>query len=336
MAILLRCPSCRTDQSIKNRICMKCGKNLSREREYIVVIKMPGGKWIKRVCGSNLDVAKAIEAKIKTEIREGKFIDKKKPAPTLDEVWEKYLEWAKVNKKTWKHDFYNYHCHIKPRFGALPLDKITCFEVERMILELRKGINKRGVPFAAQTIKHQVVLIRRLFNLAMVWELYSGENPATGKKVKMPKVDNVVTEMLTEQELKRLLSTLENYHDLQTANLVKFALFTGLRRGEIFNLKWEDVDLENGWVNIKDSKGGKSQVIPLNKLALEVLRKHPQTEGSPYISPRRNGKKRKGLKTAWKTIKKLANLPSNFRFHGLRHRYGNFLASSGEVDLYTL
>jgi len=67
-----------------------------------------------------------------------------------------------------------------------------------------------------------------------------------------------------------------------------------------------------------------------------VLRKHPQTEGSPYISPRRNGKKRKGLKTAWKTIKKLANLPSNFRFHGLRHRYGNFLASSGEVDLYTL
>jgi len=37
--------------------------------------------------------------------------------------------------------------------------------------------------------------------------------------------------------LKRLLSTLENYHDLQTANLVKFALFTGLRGGEIFNLK---------------------------------------------------------------------------------------------------
>ncbi len=193
MAILLRCPSCRTDQSIKNRICMKCGKNLSRKREYIVVIKMPGGKWIKRVCGSNLDVAKAIEAKIKTEIREGKFIDKKKPAPTLDEVWEKYLEWAKVNKKSWKDDFFNYETHLKPRFGEKTLDKISTFDVSNMIIELKNKLNKQERPYAMQTIKHQVALLRRIFNISINWGLYNGVIRLVERKLRC---QELITELL--------------------------------------------------------------------------------------------------------------------------------------------
>jgi len=338
MAILLRCPSCRTDQSIKNKICMKCGKNLSRKREYIVVIKMPNGKWIKRVCGSNLDVAKAIEAKIKTEIREGKFIDKKKPTPTLDEVWEKYLEWAKVNKKSWKEDYYRYRKHISPRFGTVPLDKISSFEIERMIIELKKSSRRQGKVYANKSIHHCVELVRRLYNAAINWGLYKGANPASAKKIKMSRVDNVVTEFLSEAMLCALLRALDKYaeKDLQAANLVRFALFTGMRRGELFKLEWKDVDMERGFVHLRSPKGGKSEILPLNKYALKVLKNNPRRGNSPYVFPGRNGKMRTSIRKAWVTIKKMAGLPENFRFHGLRHAYGSLLVSSGKVDLYTV
>ena len=337
MAILLRCPSCRTDQSIKNRICMKCGKNLSRGREYIVVIKMPGGKWIKRVCGSNLDVAKAIEAKIKTEIREGKFIDKKKPAPTLDEVWEKYLEWAKVNKKSWKDDFFNYETHLKPRFGEKTLDKISTFDVSNMIIELKNKLNKQERPYAMQTIKHQVALLRRIFNISINWGLYDGVNPASGKKIEMPRIDNRVTERLTKEEFGRLLVVLKAYEksNVQAAHLIEFAIFSGLRRGEIFELKWDDVDLENGRIFLDNPKGGKKELIPLNRHALDVLKNHPRVKESPYVFPGKNGQKRKEIKTAWKHVKRVAGIDPGFRFHGLRHAYASFLSSEG-VDLYSL
>jgi len=109
-----------------------------------------------------------------------------------------------------------------------------------------------------------------------------------------------------------------------------------MRRGELFNLKWSDVDFDQGFLYIRDPKGGPDQKIPLNKEARRVLESHDRI-GSKYVFPGRNGNRRVSVKTPINRIKKRAGLPSNFRpLHGLRHAFASMMVSSGQVDLYTL
>jgi integrase len=132
------------------------------------------------------------------------------------------------------------------------------------------------------------------------------------------------------------MEALEKASNLQVAHLMKMALLTGMRRGELFRLKWDDVDFERGFINIRDPKGGQDQKIPLNGKAREFLQSHPRSD-SPYVFPGRRGGKRVDVNHQIKQIKEAAGLPKDFRaLHGLRHVYASMLASSGQVDLYTL
>ena len=117
---------------------------------------------------------------------------------------------------------------------------------------------------------------------------------------------------------------------------MRMALLTGMRRGEMFKLKWEDVDFDRGFIHLRDPKGGKDQTIPLNQAAREVLEHHPKSD-SPFVFPGRGGKQRTEIRRPIDRIRKAAGLPKDFRpLHGLRHTYASMLASSGQVDLYTL
>jgi len=113
-------------------------------------------------------------------------------------------------------------------------------------------------------------------------------------------------------------------------------LFTGMRRGELFKLQWSHMDFDRGFINIIDPKGGPSQKIPLNPSTRELLESHPRTD-SHYVFPGRNGQRRVDIVKQVNRIKKRAGLPKDFRaLHGLRHVYASMLASSGQVDMYTL
>ena len=104
----------------------------------------------------------------------------------------------------------------------------------------------------------------------------------------------------------------------------------------MFKLKWEDIDLERGFIHLRDPKSGRDQTIPLNLAAREVLEHHPKSE-SLFVFPGRGGKQRTEIRRPIDRIRKAAGLPKDFRpLHGLRHTYASMLASSGQVDLYTL
>ena len=134
----------------------------------------------------------------------------------------------------------------------------------------------------------------------------------------------------------RLFEAIEANPNPQAGPTMKMALFTGLRRGELFKLKWEHVDFERGFISIVDPKGGTDEKIPLNDMARALLESHPRTE-SPYVFPGRGGRQRTDIKKHVNQIKQKAGLPKDFRpLHGLRHVYATILASSGQVDLYTL
>jgi integrase len=244
---------------------------------------------------------------------------KKKKAPTLNEVWARYLPHAQGHKKSWKDDSWYYHRHIEPRFGKKALDAISPIDIERMKKELRDG------GYAGQTVKHQLAILRRLFNLAKRWGIYSGENPMD--RVEMPKIDNQITEFLKDVEINRLFEVLEEWPCKESSALIKFALFSGLRKGEILRLTWEDVNFEQGMVTLRKPKGGRTLTIPISSQALGVLKVLSPT--SPYIFPGPGGGQKSSFRGPWYKIRQAAGLPDNFRFHGLRHTYASTLVSNG-------
>ena len=119
--------------------------------------------------------------------------------------------------------------------------------------------------------------------------------------------------------------------------MMKSVLFTGMRRGELFKLKWEQINFDDNWIFIKDPKGGLDQKIPLNDLAKELLLNHPRTKGTRYVFPGIDGKRRVTAAIASRRIRDKAGLPKTFRpFHGLRHAYASMLAMSGNVTIFEL
>jgi hypothetical protein len=91
-----------------------------------------------------LTLAREIESTIKGDLVRGEYDirnHKATKAPTLNEIWAKYLlPWAQENKKTWQDDEWYYNRHLEPRFGAKALDTITPMNIERMKSELKKSI----------------------------------------------------------------------------------------------------------------------------------------------------------------------------------------------------
>lgn len=115
--------------------------------------------------------------------------------------------------------------------------------------------------------------------------------------------------------------------------IITLALNTGMRRGEIENLKWQDIDFEKGVICILEQKNGDKSYIPFNEPSMRVLMAIRQIVDSPYVFCKNNGQPynfRKSFETA---LKKSGIL--DVSFHTLRHSFASHLAMSG-VDLNTI
>lgn len=304
------------------------GKGL--ERVYYIVFKKDG-KVIEEKAGRQYknDMTPAKANHIRIERIEGK-----RPSPkevrqaaaeikwTVDRLWQEYRA-ARVISDT---DRSRYLKHLQPALGKKEPKNLVPLDVDRIRHKLSKTLSP-------QTVKHVLVLLNRLVNFGVK----KGLCPGLSFKVEMPRVDNLKTEDLNSEQMAAFLKAIEQDSDPQVTNLMRLALFTGMRRGELFKLQWKDIDFDRGFIFIRDPKGGKSQSIPLNQAAREVLENHPRDESTPYVFPGRKGKQRNNIKRAANRIKVAAGLPADFRpLHGLRHVYASMLASSGQVDLYTL
>jgi integrase len=318
------------------------------DRSYYIRLKVSGKTIQERVGwaskGMNVTKAKKIRDRLSVNyfnrtppytLKEEKALEEAKQqakaeeeegAVTIGDFFTgRYLPWAKEHKKTWDDDFLHFHKHLKPRFGENTFDAVSPFDVEKMKVEMKKSISKQGKPYSQATIKHQLVLLKRLYNLAKRWGIYAGANPMD--RVEVPKLDNQRTEFLTDEELARLMETLDKWHNRDSVAFIKFALFTGLRRGELFKLTWGDIDFERGMVTLREPKGKKTQTLFISPQAIEILRELDRS--SPYVFPGKGGQQRTDFKGPWLRIRQAAGLPENFRFHGLRHNFASRLVSAG-------
>ena len=334
MAINIHCRNCATDMRLTLKVCPnpKCEAPIpARGRTYRVSVRVHGKRTSQLV--TNLELAREIEGKLKKDnLRDEHDLTEKIAVPTLDEVWQKFLPWAQENKKSWRTDDYYYRKHLQPPFGEKPLNQISPFDLEKLMLKMKKGVTKQGKPYAPATIKHQLVLLSRLYSKAEKWALYNGSNPV--KKVEKPTLNNQITEFLTDDELYRLHSVLEAWPNKMSSCFILFALFTGFRKGELYKLRHSSVDLDRQTVKLIDPKGGKDQTVPISNEAKKVLQNVPREYVTEFIFYGKNGRQRTDFRKPWFRVRKAAGL-EGLRFHALRHHFASALVNTG-VNLYVI
>ena len=119
--------------------------------------------------------------------------------------------------------------------------------------------------------------------------------------------------------------------------MVLLSLNTGLRRGEVLQLKWTDVDLLQRKLVVRgdNAKSGKTRYVPLNAEALTTLEQWKNSAGtSEWVFAGLDGKRMNGIKTSWGGVLDGAAV-ADFRWHDLRHHFASRLVMKG-VDLNTV
>jgi integrase len=308
------------------------------EKTYYVVYRRQG-KLIEEKAGRERqdDMTPAKAAGIRAKRIEGKELPnaekrraeqeaKKRESPwTIIRLWEEY-EKTKVKNKSLSTDKYRYKKYIMDTIGNKEPHKVVLLDIDRL---QRRDLKGRS----PQTVKHVLALLLRI--------IYFGTQRGICQplpfNISLPKVSNQKTEDLNHAQLKALIKALDESQDTMTVTIMRMAMYTGMRRGELLRLHWQDIDFERGFITIRQPKGGKDVTIPLNSAAREVLKKHPRTHSQPLIFYRKNGEPFTQITREARRITEAAGIPQDFRpLHGLRHHYASALASSGKVDLYVL
>ncbi len=140
---------------------------------------------------------------------------------------------------------------------------------------------------------------------------------------------------LTREEADRLIKACyETPKCHHLAPIVITALQTGMRRGEILRLKWDNVDFKNGYIYVEDSKNKTSRLIPMSQTLRQTLSNLPRHLSSPYVFWHDNGKPYDDIKHSFNKVLKRAGIKV-FTFHDLRHTFASHLVMNG-VDLMTV
>lgn len=267
------------------------------------------------------DKAKAILGEVARGDDPSKDKYNQKNKKTITELTTEYLALhAKPNKRpaSYVEDKRKIDQVILTRFGNKKLEEITTHDLQILHYDLRK------TPIKANRTR---ALFSKMFNLAIQWKWVT-HNPVNGvAKYQEPKRDR----WLDDQELKRLWSVLDEYHNQSVANAIRLLVFTGSRRNEVLGATWDQFDLDKGvWTKpAHTTKQNKMAHLPLSSQSIAILEEMKITASTKYLFPGKvAGKPLQDIKKAWGTIRKKADLPA-VRLHDLRHTHASHLVSSG-------
>lgn len=282
------------------------------------------GRRKREKIGVNKKLAVSILAKRKVQVVEGKFLDiKKNEKIKFEDMANLFLEsYAKVNKKSWKRDQLSIK-NLSVSFKGKYIYEINNLDIE----EYKRKRREEGKTGA--TINRELACLRTIFNKSIEW----GKLKTSPPKIKLFKENNQRVRYLEKAEAKKLIEVSPE----PLKSIIIIALNTGMRRGEILNLKWRDIDFKEKIITIWDTKNKEKRVTPINKIVYNTLLDINKNLNSEYVFVGKDGKRHiSGSYISHlfeKIIKKLGI--KNFRFHDLRHTFASWLIMKG-IDLKTV
>ena len=245
---------------------------------------------------------------------------------TFKKLFDLYQESLPPKIESRKADNRNFKHLVK--IHNRTIDSLTTREIDTIRIEKSKTLKP-------QTVKLILSILTRTINFS-VKKGYIRQPDSQKLYIEKPKFDNTKTEYLNDEQLKAYLKALDEEKDQNAASFLRIIMHTGIRRGAMCGLRWQDIDFKTGFLTLEAeyAKNDKTQRIPVNDCVLEILTNLPRT--SEFVFPGRNGKKRTDFRRIARRVRDKAGLPKDFRpLHGLRHDFATRLVSSGKFDLYT-
>jgi len=282
------------------------------------------GNRIRERVGKNKRQAELALASRKGEIAQGKFnLERVKKTPYFEEFAKEYLDWAKINHRSWERmDAVRIKC-LSNFFSGRRLNEITPWLIEKFKSERKDKVKPA-------TINRELAVLSAMLSQAIEWGKLN-EHPMKGGKVKKLREDGHKEKILTEEEESRLLSVCRGWFK----EMVVIALDTGMRLSEIIELKKEDIDLNNHLIKVKHTKSGRERKIPLTERVFSILAERiKEVKDSEFIFAKGNGNKLWAVRSAFLRACKRAGFVG-LRFHDLRHTFATRLVTSG-IDLATV
>jgi integrase len=272
------------------------------------------GRRIRECVGPSKREAENALAACKGEIVQGRYHFKKRGNVHFDDFAKTYLEYAKTDKISWATDEYRLK-HLLPFFGNRLLDDITPF----YIANYKK---KRAEVVKKATVNRELNLLKRILSLAVTWGKATANHM---RDVRLFREDPVPVRILSQEEISKILGACTEY----SRPIILAALMTGMRRGEILGLKWEQVDMGERVITVLHPKNGKVRMIPINDILFETLKvlKKKATSESVFVCVR-TGEPAHVFRTAWLNILKRAGI-THLRLHDLRHNFATHLLRGG-------
>ncbi len=196
-------------------------------------------------------------------------------------------------------------------------------EAEAMALQRQSKV-------AVTTINIELRSIHAAMSTAARWELIT-KNPFIN--LSLVSVPKRTPAFLTLKDAERLLESIkENWF----RDLVIFAINTGMRRGELMSLRWQDVDVEVGAARITNTadfttKSGEQRIVSLNEAAISVLNRRQRSEITDRIFTDNHGNALSPdtVSHKFKRTIRQAGLPETLHLHSLRHSFASILVGSG-------
>lgn len=264
------------------------------------------------------------QAEIELEILENCPINCKH---TVNDLVERYIDTILPTKpknarntkrilKWWGKEIGNHLLkEVKPSLIAQKRDKLL------------STATKRGKQRSNSTVVRYLSSLSHAFTIAIEWE-WMRENPI--KKISKPRESQGRTRFLDEQEKGLLLKACYEIDFEILYPVVVLALSTGMRKGEILNLKKGNIDWSNNRILIETSKNSESRFVPLIGHAEELIvaRVKRQDPNLYLFASKKHPSKKAYIRKHWEAALKQANL-YNFRFHDLRHTAASYLAMAG-------
>ena len=269
------------------------GKTTQKEAEYVLVCR-------------------------RKEIKEGKLPEFNKGKCKFAELAKEYDTWAKQQRGYRTKKFIMRQ--LVEEFGNLNVMDLNTMIVERY---QTKHLSTRK----PATTNRMMACLKHMLTKAVDWNMANEETLKQVRKVKFLKENNKRLRFLDVDECKRLISCCPKH----LKPIVITALNTGMRRGEILSLKWEQVDLRHGYISLRDTKSGEGREIPINKTLDGLVNEMPHSIESIYIFTDKDGNPYKGVKRSFNTALRNAEI-YGATFHTLRHTFASQLVMAS-VDL---
>jgi len=281
------------------------------------------GRRVRETVGPNKKIAQKVLSLRMTQVLENRYFPPNRQVGRMpfNEFVQMYLERVVSLMKSIRTERNRVKRWVKD-LGMRPIGQITRAQIESW----RREKMSRCKP---ATINRDLSRLRHMLNIAVEWELLE-ESPMQG--MKFLRENNARTRYLSVGECHRLIDSCMAPH---IRAIVTVALHTGMRLGEILNLRWQDLDFSSGFILVRDSKNGQARQVPMDSMISTVLRSWPRLSDQDIVfTSVMTGGRIVDIRAGFLNSCKRAGI-TGLHFHDLRHTFASQFVMAGG-DIYIL